>query len=348
MSAVEWDRFVVRAATRRDAEGLQRLARHLNSVNLPDNSDAIAELVDISERSFEGSITEPLRRQYVLVVEDLARSEVVGTSMVLARLGSREAPYIYFDVRREEKYSATLDKHFAHTVLSTTYSYDGPTELGGLVVDPRYRGRPERVGLLASYARFLLVATRRSDFRDELLAELLPPFEPDGSSLLWEAVGRRFTGLSYQHADKLSSSNKDFIRDLFPARIYATLLAPEAQGVIGQVGPATLGVAKMLTRLGFQYAERVDPFDGGPHYLATTEEVPLVRGTRACHYGEAIEAEPGARFCLLAQHKDRPPYFTARPVPVHDASRQALWPSDTLLLQQGFQPDAPFALAPCC
>jgi arginine N-succinyltransferase len=35
-------------------------------------------------------------------------------------------------------------------------------------------------------------------FRDRVLSELLPPLEADGTSKLWEALGRRFTGLTYQ------------------------------------------------------------------------------------------------------------------------------------------------------
>lgn len=343
---MQWERFTVRAVTRRDGPALQRLARHLNSVNLPDDQAAIAELVDASERSFDGSIEAPLRRRYLLVVEDREIGEAVGTSMVIAQLGSREAPYIYFDVRREEKYSATLDRHFIHRILATTYAYDGPTELGGLVVDPRYRGRPERVGLLVSFARFLLVAARRDDFRDQLLAELLPPFEPDGRSVLWEAVGRRFTGLSYQHADKLSRSNKEFIRDLFPARIHASLLSTEAQDVIGRVGDATRGVEKMLTRLGFRYAERVDPFDGGPHYLADTDSVPLVSRARWLRFGEPFLTEAGDRMALLAQTCPRPPYFVAAAVPLGTTAGTLRWPDVTDLSQQGFDPDAPFLGAP--
>lgn len=343
MPPVPWQRFVVRAVTRRDGAALQRLAGHLNSVNLPDDKTAIAELVDASERSFDGSIEEPMRRRYLLVIEDLEQGVAVGTSMVIAQLGSREAPYIYFDVRREEKYSATLDRHFVHRILSTTYSYDGPTELGGLVVDPRYRGRPEGLGRLVSFARFLLIAARRPHFRGELLAELLPPFEPDGRSLLWEAVGRRFTGLSYQHADKLSRSNKDFIRDLFPAHIYASLLSPPAQAVIGQVGDATRGVEKMLTRLGFRYAERVDPFDGGPHYLANTDAVPLVQGARTLSFGDPMTDEPEHGPLLLAQSLEAPPYFIA--LPLDTEGRGLRWPSVTQLSQCGFVPDMPFLAA---
>jgi arginine N-succinyltransferase len=307
--ASNFDRYEIRAATTDHLESLCELAQYLDTVNLPNDAVALEALLRISERSFRGEIQNSRRREYIFVLWDRELDQAIGTSMVIAQLGHRGSPYIYFDVRREEKYSVTLDRHFVHTILATRYSYDGPTEIGGLVVHPGYRRRAERLGTLISYVRFLFLAMRRTDMRDEVLAELLPPLEPDGTSHLWEAVGRHFTGLSYREADRLSKGNKEFIKGLFPDEIYATLLSPEAQRVIGEVGADTKGVEKLLRRIGFRYAERVDPFDGGPHFVARTDEISLVRGSAeaAVELGVPV-AGPlalGARATL------EPPYFTA-------------------------------------
>src|SRR5690606_24934113 len=127
-------------------------------------------------------VLEPNKRQYVFVLVDRKASRVIGTSMIISQLGTRDVPYIYFDVLEDERYSKTLDKHFKHTVLRIGYSYDGPTEIGGLILLPEYRRVPERLGQFISYVRFLFIATHRSVFQDEVLAELLPPLEPDGTS----------------------------------------------------------------------------------------------------------------------------------------------------------------------
>ena len=114
-----------------------------------------------------------------------------------------------------------------------------------------------------------------------MLAELLPPLMPDGRSVLWEAVGKKFTGLTYSEADKLSRQNKEFIKELFPSSdIFVTLFPERVQKVVGQVGPQTQGVQRMLERIGFRYVERVDPFDGGPHFECRTSEVTLIRKFR--------------------------------------------------------------------
>jgi arginine N-succinyltransferase len=200
-------------------------------------------------------------------------------------------------------------------VLRIGFSYDGPTELGGLVVAPAHRGAPERFGQLISYVRFPFIAAHPALFREELLAELLPPLEPDGTSRLWEAFGRRFTGLSYAEADLLSSENKSFVRDLFPSgMIYASLLSPEAQAVIGKVGAQTRGVERMLRRIGFRYAKRIDPFDGGPHFVAQREEVSLIRETRKLPVRiEAVGSN--ARRTLIARDLPAAPFFRAVAVP---------------------------------
>jgi arginine N-succinyltransferase len=273
--------YEIRGALPSDEEELLAVAHHLNTVNLPDDRDEIRGILDQAQRSFTAQIKDPKRREYVFVLIDRVKNRLIGTSMIIAQLGRRDAPYIYLDVIDEERYSATLDRHFNHRTLSIGYSYNGPTEIGGLILLPEYRKVPERLGLFISYVRFLYLKMHRDLFRDEVLAELLPPLEPDGTSHLWDALGRHFTGLTYAEADRLSKKNKEFIRGLFPeGTIYASLLPQQAQDVIGKVGSPTRGVEKMLRRVGFRYAERVDPFDGGPHFTAPTDEVALVHRTR--------------------------------------------------------------------
>jgi len=304
-------RYEIRGAVPADEEALLALARELNTVNLPNDRPHIQRLLTHTQRSFAGEVAPKLRK-YVFILWDRDTGRAAGTSMIVAQLGRRGAPYIYFDVHKEEKYAASVDKHFHHTLLRIGFSYDGPTELGGLVVAPDYRKAPERLGLLISYVRFLFIGTRRPLFRDELLAELLPPLEPDGTSHLWEAIGRRFTDMSYPEADLLSSENKDFIRDLFPRDpIYVTLLSAEARALVGQVGAQTKGVEKMLRRVGFKYASRVDPFDGGPHFAAQTDEVTLVKEARTSVLGEPLADASAASRCLIARDLAGPPFFHA-------------------------------------
>ncbi len=317
-------RYEVRGATRVDEEELLHLAGFLNTVNLPNDRPHIHRLLEHSERSFRGEISKT-HRKFVFLLRDRLQNEAVGTSMIVAQLGRRDAPYIYLDVISEEKYSNAVDKHFHHTVLKIGFSYNGPTEIGGLVVHPEHRRGTDRLGLLISYVRFLFLAMHRDWFQREVLAELLPPLEADGTSHLWEALGRRFTGMSYAEADLLSSSDKTFIRDLFPSGdIYASLLSADAQSVIGKVGAQTRGVEKLLRRIGFRYAERIDPFDGGPHFVADMDEIRLVGEAREREVVALSEPGPGAVRALVGQSLTEAPFFRALPCRVQLGSDDQL------------------------
>ncbi len=316
---VEEPPYEIRGSLPEDEAQILRIARHLNTVNLPEEEEGVRQILAASHQSFTQATAEPSRRQYVFVLVERATGTILGTSMVFAQLGRKDAPYIYLDVIDEERYSQTLDKHFEHTVLKIGYSYNGPTEIGGLVLDPTYRRVPERLGTFLSYVRFLFIKMHRPWFRDEVLAELLPPLEKDGTSHLWDALGRHFTGMTYAEADKLSRKNKEFIRGLFPeGTIHASLLPKDAQSVIGKVGAQTRGVEKLLRRIGFRYADRVDPFDGGPHFTAATDEVSLVSSSRRLRVEELVaEATLAAlppekrRRAVVAVEPNGPPFFRA-------------------------------------
>jgi arginine N-succinyltransferase len=325
-------RYEIRGVAPADEDQLLDVARHLDTVNLPDDRSAVREIIDLSERSFAGDVKDPKKREYVFVLVDTAQERIVGTSMIIAQLGRRDAPYIYFDVIDEEKYSQTLDKHFTHTLLRIGYSFSGPTEIGGLIVLPEYRKAPERLGQIISYIRFLFIAGHRALFRDEILAELLPPLEADGTSHLWEALGRHFTGLSYAEADFISKKNKEFIKSLFPeSAVYATLLPTDAQEVIGKVGAQTRGVEKLLKRIGFRYSNRIDPFDGGPHFRAKTEEISLVSRTRSLRVAEVFTTASSRKArALCARELPRSPFIRAVIGEVRDrGGGQAAVDSDT-------------------
>jgi arginine N-succinyltransferase len=301
--------FTIREVFSEDLEGLHAVAAHLNTVNLPNDRGVLEKLIELSKKSFAGQL-DVFKREYLFVLVDEDAKQIIGTSMIHAQHGTRRAPHIFFDVLSDERYSETLDKHFVHKVLRIGYNYNGPTEIGGLVLMPQYRRNPAALGKWLSYVRFLYIGLHRASFRDEVLSELLPPLETDGTSRLWEALGRKFTGMSYQEADRLSQTNKEFIRSLFPSEpIYISLLPESVQGLIGQVGPETKGVEKMLRRIGFEYVDRIDPFDGGPHFIAKTDDISLIKQTRTARAVTVSGADDGRPFGLVSVERDRAPHF---------------------------------------
>ncbi|TXD32674.1 arginine N-succinyltransferase [Lujinxingia vulgaris] len=291
--------IVLRDVHTDDLDQLERLAHHLNTLNLPASRDKLAAIIEESRLSFAGALPHH-ERQYVFVMEDVAAGRLIGTSMIIAQHGSFERPTVYFEVRQEQKYSQTLAKYFVHQVLQLTFNYDGPTEIGGLILDPAYQGHPMKLGKLLSFMRFLFIGRHRDWFREAIIAELLPELNPDGTSDLWECLGANFTELEYREADQLSRQNVEFIRSLFPQTpIYTALLPEHVREKIGVVGGPTRPVEKMLRSIGFEWDRSIDPFDGGPTFVCPTDSCRLIQRTHEAHFVGSFEQASQAEGELL-------------------------------------------------
>ena len=273
--------FVTRSVTHEDLSQLTDLAKQFNLLNLPGDKKILAEKIARSEASFAGELPKD-KSEYIFVVEDVEEKLVVGSSLIIAKHGNEDVPHCYFKILKRDHFSQDLGLGFIHQVLRFQLDTDGPTEIGGLLVDRSYRRRPERLGKQISLSRFVYMGLNPERFEERVLCELTPPLTEEGRSEFWEALGRRFTGLPYQEADMLSQTNKEFIESLFPEEdIYLSLLDAKARLVLGRVGEATKPAQHLLESIGFEYLDEVDPFDGGPHYGAKTKEIlPIKKGQK--------------------------------------------------------------------
>ncbi len=261
-----------------DLAALERFAKIPGFINLPDDREMLSSQVQRSMRSFRGELKSKWEGKYMFVAEDVSSGRVVATSMIAAQHGTEKAPHFYFQVGSEQKFSKTINTGFIHGTLELKYETNGPSEIGGIVVDPASRNSPEHIGRQVAFVRFMFLGRNRKLFKDRIIAELLPPLNKQGLSPLWEAVGRRFTNMEYWEADRLCQKNKEFIFSLFPTgKIYTTFLPAEARDAIGKVGSQTEPAFHMLTKIGFKYMDQVDPFDGGPHLWTNSEELTPVR-----------------------------------------------------------------------
>lgn len=273
--------FHIREAALTDCEHVLGLGRLLDSINLPTENNNLAAFIQQSCRSFRGQLRDPKEGVYLFVLEECATQRIVGTAMLIAKHGTPECPHYYLEMATDERYSKTLKKMFRHTYLSLRHSMDGPTELGGLIVDPTFRKGAEKIGKQLSFVRFLYLAMYPDRFEDRVLAEMLPPLTEAKESLFWECYGKRVTGLSFREADKLSITDKEFIEALFPPiPLYLCMLPVTVQEQIGQVGAETQGAVHLLEKVGLRFLGHVDPFDGGPFYGAQVEDLTLVQQFR--------------------------------------------------------------------
>ena len=296
--------IILREVNERDIDGLETLStiaadRHPGFLNIANDRDQWRDKVKNSQDSFADKIANKMECKYIMVAEDTVKKRLCAVSMVAAQHGTEETPHFFFEVANEQKFSQTINTGFIHGTLKLKYDTNGPTEIGGLLVDPDYRNFEERVGRQISFVRFLYMGIHKAKFKRRVLAELLPPLTKKGKSPLWEAVGRRFTNMDYTEADILSSKNKEFIFSLFPTgKIYVTFLPAEARNAIGKVSKETEPVMHMLKKIGFEYRSQVDPFDGGPHMSANVDEILPIKQIKPLIYagdiGDAsLAAQPG-------------------------------------------------------
>jgi len=272
--------FIIRQAKPEDLDDLFELSKLYTFINLPSDRNAIEKLIANSIATFsQKKPSKDLSKDhYLFVLEDIKESRVRGASMIHAQHGTEEEPHFYLKVGQEHKFSKTINTGFIHGTLKLGLETDGPTEIGGLILDPTLRGNPNKLGKQLSFSRFLYMGMNKKRFKEEVHSELMPPFDSEGKSPLWEAIGRRFMNMDYPEADLLSRNNKEFILSLFPsANIYETLLPMDARNAIGKVGKDTQPVKRMLEKIGFKYINEVDPFDGGPHYRCPMREITLIK-----------------------------------------------------------------------
>ena len=291
--------FILREANPRDWQSILRLARELDSTNLPVNAVEMRALLKRSELSFRGKIRDRKRSVYVFCAEEIATGRVVAASMIIGQHGTPASPHYYLEVDHDERYSHTLKKMFRHDYLRLRHSMNGPTEIGGLIVTHAMRGHPERLGKQISWLRFLYLARHPRRFQPRLIAEILPPLNADHSNPFWDHYGRRVTGLSFREADRLSARDKEFIQALFPdAPLYTLLLPEEVRNSLGAIGEASRGAVRLLQQAGMKFLNHLDPFDGGPYYGAETGELEPIGAYRRLHAESGEPGESARRFLI--------------------------------------------------
>lgn len=319
--------YILRSVSEKDLKDLYNLSNLVVFINLPPDQEIIESKIESSLKSFKNPSENLFENYYIFVLEDDERGEVLGCSMIHAQHGTEEEPHFFLKVSQESKFSHTINTGFIHGTLKLGLDTDGPTEIGGLIVNPEFRGNPEKLGKQLSFVRFLYMALNPDRFKKSVHSELMPPFDNKGNSPLWEAIGRRFMNMDYHEADILSRSNKEFILSLYPAEnIYQTLLPFEARDAIGKVGKDTEPVRKMLEGIGFKYTYEVDPFDGGPHYRCDLKDIKPIKNKIQATFNPEAKFDPKkARDVLIKIPNDQYDFFaTKTQISLNDQGEMAL------------------------
>ncbi len=313
--------FVIRRARMDDAPTLLKMAKMVHFINLPADQEIIVEKIINSRSSFEraagvnrkqitpkrhsgsGGISEKtaLADLFMFVLDDTDNPGCLGTSQIVSQMGGPGNPNVCFRLEQREKYSESLKFGTKTMVAQIHLDESGPTEIGGLILQPSFRGHPAKLGRFISSVRFHFIGLHRRVFRPTVLAEMMAPITSDGENLIWNALGRRFIPLSYTEADRFCQYSREFMTALLPAgEIQLSILPPEVRMQFGEVGKETVPARRMLEKLGFRYENFVDPFDGGPYLVAKTEDIPIVRDTRRLELGEPVSPQDASGLAVVS------------------------------------------------
>ena len=334
--------FLIRQARPGDLRQLLKLAHELDSINLPAESSELRALLERSERSFSGRIRNRSRAVYLFCAEAARTGTLAGASMIIGKHGTPRSPHYYLQIDSDERYSHALRKMFRHTYLRLRYSMDGPSELGGLIVKRAMRHNPERVGRQLSWVRFLYIAKHRARFERELIAEMLPPMTPGYRNAFWDHWGGLVTGLTFREADRLSSRDKQFIRELFPeSPLYTFLLPEDVRNSLGAAGDQTRGAVKLLEQAGMRFLDQIDPFDGGPYYGGVVGHLEPVKNCRSYRIVRGAESSGGEATFLVAR-EDRLGFRAVKAAALAEQGHLAAAPEilKTLAVTEGDRVDA--------
>jgi arginine N-succinyltransferase len=291
--------LVIRVACEKDVDQLYELIQKstYGLTTLKITKDQLLERVEHSVYAFQKSWRRPTGQPYVLVLEDLQRGQVVGTSSIYSKVGGFE-PFYSFRIDTSVHQSKMLNVRREIKALHLVKEHNGPTEIGSLFLDPNYRGSGN--GRLLSLSRFLFMAEFHERFDEETIAEMRGNVSDTGYSPFWDAIGAHFFEIEFPQAETLTTVSKAFIAELMPPHpIYIPLLPKTAQQTIGRVHEHTEPALAMLQKEGFEHRKLVDIFDGGPVMHCATHQIRAIRDSQIAEV-EDIVAEVASESLLIS------------------------------------------------
>lgn len=271
--------LVMRAARASDLDGLYDLALAAGAgmTNLPPDRDALAARLAASAEAWASPDARASGRGLMFILD--LNGHAVGTALIIPRIGI-EWPFYSYRRTRQTQSSKVVAQSVSHELLVLANDFDGEAEVGGLFVQPGLRGL--RAGRLAARSRYLFMARHREWFGRRVISELRGWLDTQGSSPVWEALGREFYGMDFVAADQLNAlSGNQFIADLAPRHpIYVGLLPQAAREAVGRPHDDGRQAMALLSEEGFRDDGYADIFDGGPTLVAEIDTLAAVRGAR--------------------------------------------------------------------
>jgi arginine N-succinyltransferase len=290
--------LIVRAAQPSDLDAVLQLAACAGPgmTTLKADRQALAERLALSQASFAQTVAPELR-DYVFVLDDLARGRIGGIAAIKAAVGLDE-PFYNYRLGTLVHSAAAAGVYVRHEVLYLSHDLTGSAELCSLFLHPDYRRGGN--GRLLSKSRFMFIAQFPHLFTRGVFAEMRGYQADGGGSPFWESVGRKFFGMDFARADDLCRPGaKSYIAELMPRYpIYTCFLSDAARAAIGQTHVDTAPARRLLEQEGMHAGAYIDIFDGGPVLQAGTRDLRTTRESVVATIAAARDRVAGDRKSL--------------------------------------------------
>lgn len=263
--------YRIRPVMEKDVDPIHVLANAsgFGLTSLPKNKISLSSEIQKGVLSFKQEVDHPF---YLFVLEDMATSEVLGTSAI------RKNTFNLTYYRMEEIPQPPLFPEVPPYMISLNrMNYlKGPSEICALFLTPK--ARKEGLGKLLSLCRFHFIAAHLKRFTKQIFAILRGRIDSSGQSPFWEAVGRHFFPVPFKKLMEFREIEDTIILKLMPKfPLYLDMLPEEAKEAVGK--PHTEGKAalEMLLKQGFKLTGEVDIYEGGPRVIADVTKIKTIQ-----------------------------------------------------------------------
>ena len=270
--------MLIRPVTQKDHGEILKLAQQagIGFTSLPPDARVLEEKIANAVGSFHGKPRHEKEENFLFVLEDDERGQIVGSTGLYTHVGLSR-PFYSYKLSTIVQASQEVGVYSRQQVLHMVNDYTGASELGSLFLVPDYRR--DGLGRFLSRCRYLVIADFPHLFSDIVISEIRGVQNAGAESPFYNNLARHFFKMDFKKADYINATiGSQFIADLMPKYpIYVNLLPQEAQEVIGQPFEGSRPAKHMLESEGFRHEGYVDVFDAGPTMQAECREIRSVR-----------------------------------------------------------------------
>ena len=262
--------FFIRSADFEDIKDLVLLAQCFPLCSLPKDKFKLEKKISVSKKSFAKKL-KAKDRNYIFVMEDKRRKQVIATSQILSHFGPSRSFCYFLETKRGRPY------------LKINQIKRGRHQIGGLILHPDYRQSENLFGLQIGAVRFLYIKTFPKEFSKIIEVSLTAPIHK-GKNHFWRETGLKRLGKNYNSALTLFQENRSHFFSLFPKNLKFDLnaLSLSARNYLTHVHPETYPVYKGLLKRGFYQTNRYHLLDGGIYLEVPWKTLSFLKSAQSC------------------------------------------------------------------